>query len=219
MEKLDYGRSAPILRRQSTLKLATLFSGLVTLVVVIMWLPASIRYVQREYWGHQCLNYIPNDGEVCHESHLTSEEELWVDQARVPDCWTKFYSSVSPYGFRSNGTVFLHERRSRSGHERLVAIDVVVSDPHAMSRGFYFRAKIFDCSSITQGARQMKDMDLATGSSVESYTPYHDLRVYSVKADSMDHSHFTICLELDGKTKYEEGWLDDDDTIELVLRD
>ena len=218
MERLDYGHSAPILRRRFTLQIATLFSTLIMLVVVVLWMPRSIRYLQGEYWGHQCLNYAAT-GDVCHESHLMPDGNVWIDQARVPDCWTKFYACIFPYGFRSNGTVFLHKRNLRGGHERLVAIDVVVSDPSATSRGFYFRAKVFDCSSITQGARQVKDMDLATGSSVESYTPYHELRVFSVKADSMDHSHFTITMDLDGARRYEEGWLDDDDTIELVLRD
>ena len=64
MERLDYGHSAPILRRRFTLQIATLVSTLIMLVVVVLWMPRSIRYLQREYWGHQCLNYAAT-GDVC----------------------------------------------------------------------------------------------------------------------------------------------------------
>src|SRR5207244_12252811 len=101
---------------------------------------------------------------------------------------------------------------------RLVVIDVVVSEPHAMSRGFYFRAHLFDCSSPMQGAKQVADMDLATGSSVESWTPYRELRVFSVKPGPFDQSHFTIEMDLERCRRVEEGWLKDDDTIELILK-
>jgi hypothetical protein len=201
-----------------TLHIATLVSFAILLIVLFLWLPRSIAYVKRSYWSHQCLSYAAPANEVCHESHASGDGDVWVDTARVPECWTRFYSNISPYGFRSSGTVFLHKRRSPAGHERLVAIDVVVSEPHAMTRGFYFRARIFDCSSIFSGVTQVADMDLATGKTAETFTPYGDLKVMSVHPDSMDHSHFTIEMDLDGAHRMEEGWLCDNDTIELVLR-
>jgi hypothetical protein len=155
---------------------------------------------------------------VCHESHVNESGDVWVDTARVPECWTNFFATVSPYGFRSNGTALLHMRRSPAGHERLVAIDVVTSEQHAMTRGFYFRARVFDCSRLLRGPHQVADMDLTTGKSVETFTPYRDLRVTSVRADSLDRAHFTIEMDLDGSHRLEEGWLCDNDTIELVLR-
>src|SRR5207302_434407 len=86
----------------------------VVAIISLRLLPVAAHRARLMYWQNRCLTYSPPSG-------------VWVTpkQKHVVRDWTAFYALLSPPGLKSDGTIFLHERRTPSGKRRLVSADVI----------------------------------------------------------------------------------------------
>lgn len=131
-------------------------------------------------------------------------------------------------GSPPNRTVvlFLHERRSASGNRRLVRV--------TMAAGWEFSDRLWRLGRSLDTGQCYSLASWAPGSTMVAmcrygyfegeYTAATSLRFFAGQPDPNDPSHFTIAYEL--RWPYEEqwhkgtldGWLRDDDTIDLRVR-
>ncbi len=116
--------------------------------------------------------------------------------------------------------LFMHERISPAGHRRLVLVQ-------------YNRVFAESCPEFANGsnwtAESISEATLVSDVSVLRYTydgVYHGkspitaplVRIYAGQADPADASHFTIRYQMWGQTDVVDGWLRDDESVELVPR-
>ena len=116
-----------------------------------------------------------------------------------------------PLGKWTPGPAFLHERRSPAGNVRLVAI---VLDPRGDMRFFplVFRPTILQANRQTlPDRRDWVNRFLRVGLR-------EPVRMFAGQPDRADPSHFTITLAIGGKAEVIDGWLRDDDTVDLRPR-
>ena len=142
---------------------------------------------------------------------------LWPSfVGRFPFVWRQF-----PVGQRSNddGIAFLHERQSLGGRRRLVIIGIRVyghNDRHVVAL----------TETVVCPATQNRPPDVARhqirAEVLVDFNGFSDegrLRLYAGQPDPTDASHLTIGYELDGKKGMIDCWLQDDDTVEMKVRD
>jgi hypothetical protein len=140
------------------------------------------------YWQSRCLRYEAN--------HTFTPVE-----------WTNYYRLLSPPGFKSVGTVFLHERVSPCGNRRLVVVELAPYEP----RETLLRARAFVPGGLTSRPRE-----LAQGRGGLSLPDYGE--IHAGRPDPHDRSHFTFACEIAGRKNVIDGWLGDDDLVRLEPR-
>ena len=88
---------------------------LFAIVAAILLVPPAYRHARLLQWQNACMSFNSPARAVVYDRQTS----------RIPQPWQNFYALLSPPGFNSHGTVFLHSRTSPSGDKRLVAVDVV----------------------------------------------------------------------------------------------
>jgi hypothetical protein len=144
---------------------------------------------------------------------------------RPAEPWQRFYAAAGGV-MRSEGTVFLHERRTPAGERRLVGVDLL---PFGLPIGL-------NLTDPVEGRLEPWGRVFTDGSflrpPVEAFSPKQNpyrswsligppdrLRVFAGQPDPNDPSHFTIDYEVHGVRHTLDGWLRDDDTVVIEPRD
>ena len=140
----------------------------------------------------------------------------------IPAAWTKLYSFVSPPGFLSAGTAFLHERTTPEGEAMLVVIDFLGGGTHAPS-ALGFGPPVFQVRTFTRGRpyvipaeRESSKRSIGVRSAED--TGAASFRVFAGQPDPADPTHFTIRLDVDGTPRTLDGWLRNGGAVDLELR-
>jgi hypothetical protein len=188
----------------------------------------------------QCLEYQPVADAI-----LYSQDGTDTDTA-VSQPWKRFFTMkpvpawetfqgrhVAPYGplrddaLQSQGTLFLGERRSPAGNRRLVAVDLRLS---WNNKGWWATV---EKRAVVPGTLRTEPRETWGGPPAADLTTTNlvgqrdDLfildwtrkfKLYAGRPDLADPSHFTIDYELDGRRETIDGWLRDDDAVDLKLR-
>src|SRR5688572_9455086 len=121
---IPYAPPAPSLR-QRIRRVAPAILLIAAAVSAYWWAPPLWFRGQVLYWQQRCTNHQAPPGTVIAEQTTifipptSSPSEALVSfvppPAKVPRAWERFYGLLSPPGFTSKGTVFLHERRRPNG--------------------------------------------------------------------------------------------------------
>ena len=132
----------------------------------------------------------------------------------VPPAWSKFYGLLSPPGFQSRGTVFLHERRTPGGRRLLVAVDYL-GRGFQDAGNFFLDVSEFHIRAFESGGpfalpvevqSDQAPLSLYTSGGVQA-----PLRLRAGQPDPDDPTHFTIRWELPGSDAAGviDGWVRD----------
>ena len=178
------------------------------------------------------MQHVAPNGQVVYASD-PAEEPFDRSEAKAvkqppPSYWNAFRPELPPAPVRSVGEhfldsgfnplapapVFLH-RRSTSDSERLV----VVLFGQQLLGGKSHRVlchRVIRPATFTRGPATLSEGSTILASSFE-WTA--SVRVFAGQADPSDPSRFTIEVEVDGKARTFDGRLEDDDSVELRLRD
>jgi len=195
----------------------------------------------------QCLNYTASPEQVMYEEDPTSIAKLlatdpdfvpcqWDDGGgrhrsnplavgRLPPCLRSFESLngreiAGDGGLSYQATLFLHQRTSPSGNQRLVHVYLLASTD-------YIGASIIpsggqgthDWVPATRPANLFKGPHFFASLGYPVSHPYLTLaRIYAGQPDSADPSHFTIRYRMWGQEDVLDGYLKDDDTVTLKPR-
>ena len=167
---------------------------------------AGIRRVtqQASYLSKQrtLMNYQVSDGLI---------EVTATGQLRRATKWPSAASIVDVDSFAvQTAPVFIHARRSRGGVERLIVVhESVVAGGLPGLKALV--AKSYVPASLKPGSRLRP---------IGEHTLQHPAMViHAGVADTQDASHFTITYELDGQPGTIDGWLVDDRSVVLEVRD
>jgi hypothetical protein len=195
------------------------------------WKPISHRVALLK-WQRECLRYLPAPDEVAYTNYPDGQELLKADNTyrtyngTSPDVyglcppWAKFAQALAGGPNRQDASgyyyrpmiIFLHRRQSPSGEPRLVAVYAPAGDSIE-----YVVLKIG--TLISQPQRLKRSRGVTTGYSILNRRGEDPLRVYMGEPDPSDASHFTIRYETPSGSGVIDGWLRDDESVALRVRD
>ncbi|MEO6436232.1 MAG: hypothetical protein ABIP55_10810 [Tepidisphaeraceae bacterium] len=213
--QLDYAKRPPRRRR------VLLF--LVLLALAAAAVPLAINYtralayrfqVRRSY--DRCAEYaVAPSTLVYDESPSQADSPIKVNRiSRIPPLWTDFCHAAGAGQIRSNGTLFLGERKSPSGDRLLIGVDIT-----GWSRGgpviLYCNARTFFPASVLELPHQTASL----GTESINFGPTEGLlRLFAGQADPNDASHFTVAYTLSNQAGVIDGYLQNDGSVVLELR-
>jgi hypothetical protein len=170
-----------------------------------LWLRAQVAY-----WQQRCMNYVaPADVVV---AQLTWFDEFPADRpitSTIPREWSEFYQLVSPPGFQSGGTLFLHEMRRPSGERILVAVD------YTSSTGWnwgHFQIRTFQPAKGWNLPRQIEDKKWRLTTPLARGAEF-----FAGQIDPADPTHFTARYRAGDVEYVIDGWVRAD-TVDLESR-
>lgn len=200
--------------------------------------PRLQKRVQMLSLQRQCLAYQPPAGTVRYvqDGTDTAASQPWkrfFGMKPLPIWGTFQERHVAPYGplrsggLQSQGTLFLGERRSPAGNRRLVAVDLRVSWNNTNWTASVEKRAVVPGTLGTEPretwggppADDLKTTNLVGQRDVLFMFDWRQkVKLYAGRPDPADSSHFTIDYELDGRREVIDGWLRDDDAVELTQR-
>lgn len=126
---------------------------------------------------------------------------------RVAAEWEAYHEAAwrqwqwQPFPFRRDGTVFLHQRLSPAGHDRIVVVQ-------AGEAGY------LTWTVVTPGTEKNSPSAYSPAFGVGLQRRYNwPLRIFAGQPDPVDPSHFTVDYSFHGQRGRIDGQLNDDDTI------
>ena len=187
----------------------------------------------------QCLEYQPAAGTVLYaqDGTDTATSQPWKRFFGMKPlaAWETFQERhVAPFGplrsggLQSQGTLFLGERRSPAGNRRLVAVDLRVSWNNKNW------AASVEKRAVVPGTLRTEPRETWGGPPADDLTTTNlvgqrdalfmfdwtqKVKLYAGRPDPADPSHFTIDYEIDGRRATVDGWLRDDDAVDLTPSD
>lgn len=195
-------------------------------MVVLLLLPvgikggtAALHRMQLSYWQRKAMDYSlpPNAVVYDNDPHrvpglLSRAGYVAAGSGAMSDAepWRRFYELLSPPGRRPAPTLFLHERRNSRGEPRLVVVEespaVFVGTENVGTALTWMVCRRHTDRSSTLSAESN------FGLSIDREGP---VRYFAGQPDPNDDTHFVIPFEVGPKRYRIEGWLRDDDTIDV----
>ncbi len=188
-------------------RIAVLLAILSVLALSPRWGPRLWRRVQVLYWQQKCLSYQPPRGQIIFRAN---NDHVSGSVIALP--WLALYSRLSPPGFISQGTAFLHERVSPGGNRRLVAVDVYLFATNLAS------STEFNARVLSLGGLKTEPNELGSSFQNELGIGGEPIEVCAGVADPLDQSHFTFQVKTGGGRLVVHGWLLDNDQVKFDAR-
>ena len=219
---------------------------LATFVVLVLALsaagykatPTVWRRAKLLYWQHAAMSLDPPehqlvyDDDPAHYQKLVQSDEFEEltgsfsrsTAIRLERTWYEFADLAFPPGAGSNATLFLHALRNSKGDSRLVELEGGIPRwvldgpvPAGSRQSFSLWCRVMRPARMLSDPQELNMTPFAV--QCDTYWPTDHLRWYAGHVDPSDPSHLTIDYELNGKSFILEGWLRDDDTVALKVRD
>jgi len=186
---LDYAPPPPMHRRRRFrhICLFTIFTAFIA--SAWWWAPPAWRRIELLYWQHKCMVYQPPPDQIVADPATGTKI--------IPAEWSNFYSLLSPPGFRSDGTVFLHQLKTPDGKLRLVAVD----SEHSAS-GDAIGARVIIPGTILRSPEETSPFVYG-----QIFFLGETARITAGKVDPQDPSHFSFSANVGRETRLFEGWL------------
>ena len=233
---IDYAPPLPRRRRWLRRAVLPLLAGAV-LLAAYWWGPPAWYRLQLAYAERQCSTHVAAPDTIVFTEDPGDVKRLAATPAGyqpgpadgdslclVPQAWSKFYGLLSPPGFQSRGTVFLHERRTPGGRRLLVAIDYL-GDDFLHADNYWVDVSEFQVRAFEPGGPFSLPVEVQSEQvTQELYAPDDrrgTLRLYAGQPDPGDPTHFTIRWELAGRPSAGgvlDGWVREDG-IDLERRE
>jgi hypothetical protein len=238
--RLDYAPRPAWHRRRRFRRWAAALVVLVGVACALYWRVPLQQWSSRAYQQYQCMNYHLPAGTVAYEESPEAATALVAKGGEYAAGKTggnfnttvaihvpaplKILSELTDPPLRLRGaTLFLHGRTSPGGNRRLVIIQRV---PNTLVPAFVpytdLDVTLLEPSWKTGLPRQVFP---ASGEPPRVIIP-HDLnamarhlRIFAGQPDPKDASHFMIQYEVSGIRGTIDGWLQDDDTVRMDVRE
>ena len=228
-------------RRRFRLALVACVLVAVAAVGAVGWKRYGRRFQKRMEMlslQRQCMEYQPAPGTVLYaqdgtDTAATKPWQRFFGMKPLP-IWDTFQERhVAPFGplrsggLQSQGTLFLGERRSPAGNRRLVAVDLRVSWNNQSWHASVEKRAVVPGTLRTEPRETWGGPpapDLTTTNLVGQrdvlfvFDWNRKVKLYAGRPDPADPSHFTLDYELDGRRETIDGWLRDDDAVDLTQR-
>jgi hypothetical protein len=216
--QIDYAPPPAMRRGRGAMRIAIALAALSLLAGAVWVTPRAMRYGEVLYLQSQCMNYSPPAGQVVHATDPAQLPSLLRNGSPyggsfatghaflVPQQYSAFAGRVKTAS--AFGTAFLHRRRSKSGNERLVAVNLEILKV-SPTKSMTFVASVFDPAGFVRGPRDVTTSTTGFGRSV-LLAPSDRYVVFAGQPDPSDESHFTIDVTLNGTRHTLDGWLRDD---------
>jgi hypothetical protein len=174
-----------------------------------------------------CMSYSASPQQVVYEEDPASVAKLLADPvggyARgfwdrqnvgyKPPCFRRTVFDMFPFD-TAESVPYLHERRSPSGHQRVVAVGFKGKFDHwvrPMNSAAWIPCAVSGLPTVASHNEIISLFsNLKQGDS---------LRLYAGQSDTRDLSHFTIGYEVNDQSGTIDGWLLNDETVWLQVRD
>lgn len=205
--QLDYAPPSRWHRGRTARRIAALGLAIVAVVLGLRWGNVLVHRVEAHYWFDRCMSYTAESNQVAYRG---PRDEGWA--AHAPRPWLRFFADWSGSGTpRSLGTLFLHARTTPSGERRLVAVDLVSvrakGDLQVQSRVFAPPVGIAPARLMSTGATTLP-LPADPG----------ELQIFAGQIDAKNAAHFELTFAIGDRRGLIDGWLKNDDTIVLELR-
>jgi hypothetical protein len=187
----------------ATAIVALLFTG-------VIWGPLAWSLLATFQCTRQCLAYSRYPDSIIYDATRSMTDPFAID-VHVSEQAVPLRGPRSGMRYQPMPTVFLHARAKPSGQQRLVCVHL--ANPSAV--GVEFRCESYALPPFGRGFQYVKSNDVWLPSNMPMGA---HLRVYAGQADAFDASHFTFDYELNGHRSTVDGWLGNDDTILLAVR-
>src|SRR5258706_6104137 len=158
-------------------------------------------------------------------AHMEPAERLAYSgdspSAKPDTPWERFYAIFAPPGGMHGAVVFVHELRRPDGSPRLIAVEVdqPVSTKLAGIMPSTFPLQ-FDSSVLIPGGVLSRPRFRFNGSWLAfDLRKQQHFRLKAGQLDAANPAHFTIGFNHDGGSGTIDGWLRDDDSILMELRE
>jgi hypothetical protein len=220
--RLDYAPAVPWRRTRSARLLLVLLLLAIGAGGAVLVYPRAKVHLQVLEWQRRCMAAPVPPGTVV----LEDRDGFYQSGQGVPFVWRSLYGAMSPPGLNSASTVFLQEMRTPAGRRRLVAVDIDRAPGIRPFRGPYvlnLTARV-----VSPGVGLLRPSVASTTShslNVSDSSPRHydsgrplGLRLQAGTRDPQDPSHFTFTYEAGGLTHVVDGWLREDDTVNIEPR-
>jgi hypothetical protein len=200
------------------------------------WSDSIQHRVALGYWARQCAAYAPPPGQIVYDSGggklradalLNSSPEyheaprIWSGRDVLEGIflwvrpWTNLRSHLPPNRpeLPDRTPIFMHDRTSANGSTRLVVVELGILpklSTAVLSRGTFGASVVYTRYDYSLGELH----PLYWGQSVPRGT-----QIFAGQADPTDASHFTVGFTLDGDAGMIDGWLENNETVLLRIRD
>lgn len=229
VSQIDYAPKPPPVRRLLRRAVRPLvYLGVVALLcwaAPYVWQRARISYLYR-----QCAAFTAAPNQLVYTENPVSIRPLmasdpsfqmahnfWGGVGRVSPNWQRLYTALSPPGFNSCGTAFLHECRTPNGARVLVAVDYLHATALNDHRMVTFQVRVFSRGWMYELPTGLYDVDLQVPVAVFPDKPMQ-LTIFAGQPDPADASHFTIPYEIDGVSGMIDGWVRNSGSVDLEDR-
>jgi hypothetical protein len=226
--ELAYAPATPWRRRRRTIRRAVLALLLLAAAGCFWWWHEPlIAHGRLLYWQHKCQTHTFAPDAVVASSNGPGV----ITAAPIPPYWTSYEAAANPAVILVSGigrgpsgpsitfsqaVVFIHSLRSPAGHERIVAVRCV---PMYLTSGSVIQA--FQPVAVEPAAvwPLTSRPTLSEGKFSGGYPVRGAVKVFGGQPDAADHSHFTIAYTVNGRRGVIDGWLRDDGTVDLRVRE
>ncbi|MCC7351941.1 MAG: hypothetical protein IT446_15380 [Phycisphaerales bacterium] len=206
-----------------------LLGGIFLVVVALYFRGEEIwRQAQLVYYQHQCQNHLQAADQAVYEERPDGARRL-VDRLQYlsspagaayyfdPD-WADFNALLAPPGVAPNPTLYLHQRQTPDGRNRLVAVELLTVRSIGAARALDFSVRVIEPGYLSPPKDLSAGSGLVLGRVIVS--SQSALRLFAGQNDPDNPSHFIIeYQEDDSRHRTIDGWLRDDDTVALEPRD
>ena len=234
--QLDYAQPDPWHRRSAFRRW---FVSLGLLAAVIFagyrWGSPAWRQVQLYVAQRQCMSYVAPPKQLIYATDPNPDHSARTDakasKAPPPKCWVVLNAVLpehisllkpakvyldGPFEPLAPAPVFMHRRISSGGKQQLV---VVLSGEQCIGgkgHSCVLCCRVIDPATLFHGPVLLWQSSTII---VGSFDGSPAVKVYAGSADDTDPSHFTISVDVEEGTKFIDGWLQDDDTVKVQVRE
>ena len=231
--QIDYAPPPPA--RARWVRRALVLAAILILTLVLRWwVPPAIARVRLLYWQHRAMSYMAPSDRVVYDDDPARAARLLFQSAeysslpcagaptvRFATPWKNFYELYSPPGAKSEGVLFLHERRNGFGESRLVAVLAYAEEWRVDSQGTRPMPRLV--AAVFRPGTTFKNPILSHDINPWSAPVWMDdghrpFRFYAGQPDASDASRFTVLYDVAGAPRVLDGWLLDDDSVRLECR-
>ena len=235
--QIDYEPGAASRRRKTRRRWAALVA-LIAVVVAVVWQgPAAKRRLVRAYWEHRVASHVAPADRVVYEEdpgrwpallaqpgyrRMPASSPGWSDHVALANRPVERLAEITELRLGSTA-LFAHARRTPGGRERLVVVWAPSNAvrPNAQGATPDNQVRLHLSVSVVDGEQARVTMRapwIAPQSVAENRTTPLYARLYAGQVDPADPTHFTIPFEIGDHADVLDGYLRDDDKVDLRPR-
>jgi hypothetical protein len=201
--QLDYAQPRSWRERKAVRR--AIFAAALLLVIFgsFKFFRPALNHAQMLHYQRQCMTHAEPPERTAFTSGALNPKS---DTA-----WERFYGLFSPPGGKHGAIVFVHELRHSDGSPRLVAIEADLQGAVVQ----------LDSTVIVPGGVLSSPQLRFNGSWLAPFSTmkFSDVHLHAGQVDPADPAHFTIAFEYANGSGTIDGWLRDDDSVLMELRE